>query len=278
MRHMQQNDSYCTRNHHLYFLIHALVFFHDQAVENESFCGTQALQWHQALNALQKLVTWYLQGLRSKEVSKCKYHPTGPKSCSCNTLGRSIFGKSKPGFPSKGLRQTPEVYRPRRGDVFLSRLSCSGVISKISISGFLLWTQEPQSPGRQVPTRVPGSLWVTAINPARMSPTLSSWQYNWISLILEAPGFWNIDFSEFLVHRIFWNCPSTAQILLQLFFSNMIQKSQSTSSILLVQFKPIPYSLSNSFLPENPKRVFLANAAFKPQAQPCFMDRSFRCK
>lgn len=131
------------------------MFFHDQAVEIESFCflhllcGIWSSQRHQVLNALQKLIIWHLHGLCSGEVSKCKCHPTGTKSCSCNILGWLIFGKSKPGFSPKGLRQTPEIYSPRRGDVLVSRLSCSGLIRQISISGFLLWTQEPCSPGRQ---------------------------------------------------------------------------------------------------------------------------------
>lgn len=69
--------------------------------------------------------------------------------------------------------------------------------------------RSPPSPGREALPRVPGSCWVTAINPARMSPTLRSWEYDWPSLILEAPGFWNFNFSEFLVRGAFWNCPST---------------------------------------------------------------------
>lgn len=191
------------------------MFFHGQAVEIESFClihlpcGDRASQWHQALNALQKLVTWHIYSLHSRELSKCKYNPTGPKSYSCNILGWWIFGQSKPGFPPQGLRQTPEVDSPMRGDVLLSMFSCSGVMSYISISGFLLWTQEPWNPGRRALTRVTGS-WVTAINLTRMSPILSRWQQDWTSVIVEVLGFWNINFSEFLLHSEFSNCPSTA--------------------------------------------------------------------
>lgn len=61
-------------------------------------------------------------------------------------------------FSLKGLRQTPEVDSRRREEVLLSRLSRSGVMSQVSISGFLLWAQEPPEPRERSSTSSPRQL------------------------------------------------------------------------------------------------------------------------
>lgn len=58
-------------------------------------CGARASQRHLTL-VDDPSDTWHLHGPRSREVSKCKCHPTGLKSCSCTILRTMNFFLANP--------------------------------------------------------------------------------------------------------------------------------------------------------------------------------------